>query len=760
MMMILAGAVQGAVFGKEVMEGSIHGRVTDANTGDGVPFMTVRILNTKLHTLTDDAGRFEFQGLAGGTITLEVAGIGYNAASQTVVVPPSRSGEQSHQWREVVFRLQEQMIQLNEVNIVVEAGGIEELRPATAQPLASRLIQTIPGNRDDVARSISILPGITPMRIERNDLIVRGGAPFENLIMIDNLEFSTINHFAVQGTGTGAASVIGTEFIRQADFSSGGFGVSMGDKLSSVISLTLRDGATDRFRSSVMISATQFGLTVEGPLATGSMLLTMRRSYLEPVFKLYDMSFAPVYWDATGKWTIGSGRSDKLEILVLGARDRTVQYNDSHAHLLANNDFVFSTQDNLTGGVVWKHVGPRWFSMVTAGESWGYSTYTQSGQFNPSISRLEAERNELWGVVNANWSLTDHTVVSWGGSGKAVRVSELADLERIPWFLEHDESMTRFRVHSDTAGVKGAAYAQLGQDFGVIGMNAGVRAEYFSLLRFPLAVGPRFSAILRWPHPLEFTFSAGRYYQAPDYFWLANPANFRLRHAGADHIIGGISVRLGGVRVSLEGYQKRYFQYPVSLEVPCMTVFNSGSPGPDFKDFGLDSLVNRGRGLSQGVELLVQKEASDAVLSGTLTLSYGKTEFTALDGVTRPSDHDQRFIMNAVTEWRLQKHWGIGTRFLLYTGHPYTDPNLLVNGKVDEYMRTYNSLRVRINHSLDVRVFYLWQSTSASVEAFFDVQNVYNRKPYDTPEILVHQGIYRETGMIGIVPSAGVKVSL
>jgi hypothetical protein len=614
---------------------------------------------------------------------------------------------------------------------------------------------------DDIARVLSSQPGVGPMRIERNDLVVRGGAPQENLFIVDGFEFPTISHYAVQGTGAGSSSVINSEFIKRVDFSTGGFGVRMGDKLSSALSLSLRDGAADRRMSTFVISATQFGMTLEGPAGNASYLVSARRSYLEPVFKAYDMSFAPVYWDAIAKVTAAAGPADKIEVLVNGARDRMQLFNDSQDHLETNEGLVFSDQDMITGGVSWKHYRPRWFTTLVLSDSWGQYRYVQPNRDPLRVSAIDSHQNEASATFDAVVAAADQTELSFGAGARSIRFFETADLGTVPWFLTINGDLSRIERSADTSAMKYSAYAQLSQTFGSIVVNAGVRADYFSMLKSPAAAAPRFSVSCRWPEPFEITLSAGRYYQAPEYPWFANPYNTRLRYAGADQFIAGVRRRFGSDwNVSIEGYRKAYFDYPVSLEGPCMTMFNTGSPGTNFKDFGLDSLASRGTGVSQGVELLVQREISDAAFSGTLSLAYSKTNFTALDGITRPADHDQRFIMNLIMEYRPHLQWTVTGRFLLYTGHPYTDMEILHYGTLAQYIQEYNALRVGVNHSLDVRITHQWNSAGTLIEAFIDIQNVYNRKPYDTPQIYAGRGILRDTGMIGIVPSLGIKVSL
>jgi len=102
-------------------------------------------------------------------------------------------------------------------------------------------IRRLPGGSEDVLRAISILPGVARVEARRNDLIVRGGAPSENLFIVDGIEAQNINHFGTQGSGGGPLSYINLDYVDQTTFSTGGFGVRYGDKLSSVLNIELKD---------------------------------------------------------------------------------------------------------------------------------------------------------------------------------------------------------------------------------------------------------------------------------------------------------------------------------------------------------------------------------------------------------------------------------------------------------------------------------------------------------------------------------------
>ena len=64
-------------------------------------------------------------------------------------------------------------------------------------------------------RTVSTLPGVAINSAGgRNDLLVRGGGPSENLYLINNIEVPNINHFGNQGNSSGSLSFVNLDFVK------------------------------------------------------------------------------------------------------------------------------------------------------------------------------------------------------------------------------------------------------------------------------------------------------------------------------------------------------------------------------------------------------------------------------------------------------------------------------------------------------------------------------------------------------------------
>ena len=77
----------------KVSDANIGGHVIDAETGEHMPYYLVKVLGTKLATLTDASGHYIFRDLTPGEYTLEASFTGYKTKSVKVSVKSGQSVE-------------------------------------------------------------------------------------------------------------------------------------------------------------------------------------------------------------------------------------------------------------------------------------------------------------------------------------------------------------------------------------------------------------------------------------------------------------------------------------------------------------------------------------------------------------------------------------------------------------------------------------------------------------------------------------------
>ena len=117
------------------------------------------------------------------------------------------------------IELEEEISTLSEVvvkgtNRTVKAASIET--PLSIQRVTTEEIRSNPGGNFDISKVIQTLPGVgggAGGGSFRNDIIIRGGAPNENVFYLDGIEVPVINHFQTQGSSGGPQGMLNVSFI-------------------------------------------------------------------------------------------------------------------------------------------------------------------------------------------------------------------------------------------------------------------------------------------------------------------------------------------------------------------------------------------------------------------------------------------------------------------------------------------------------------------------------------------------------------------
>ncbi len=735
------------------MRGVLFGRVT--NSVDNLPVVNANLVlrGTDYGSATDLEGKFRIVNIPTGTYAIQVSILGFMPETRTdILVSNARPVE-------VNFNLEPAPIELKEVKVTPGFFRRTADSPLSSVSQSNEEIRRLPGGFEDVSRAVAVLPGISQVGPGRNDLIVRGGAPSENLFLVDNLEIPNINHFGTQGSGGGPQSFINLDYVDRIDFSSGGFGVRYGDRLSSMLSIDIRDPRTDRLGGKATISASQFGFDLEGPIKAdrSSFLFTARRSYLDFIFKLAGFAFVPEYWDFLFKSNYEIDALNRLSLIGITEIDNIRQFNNDEDQRYFNSYILANSQDQYFGGISWRHLFSSGYTNVILGSNnVNYNARQSDSLLTPIFENISCER-EVYLKSELVWNPIYTTRLVTGIIGKLIEFE--ADLFLRPYATTYGDSLTLDRSFN-TKTTKSAIYSQLSQRIGKFNLTLGGRGDNFALLRDPWVFAPRLA--LTYSHTPFTTFNAsiGRYHQAPSYIWLtANESNRDLRHISVDQTVLSITHLLRyDVKVQVEGYCKSYFDYPASILRPYLIMSNTGGDfggtSDGFTSYGFDPLISKGKGRSRGIELLVQKKMAEHPHYGTGSITYSETYFTALDGVERSGKFDQRWIFNLAWGFLFNQKWELAAKFRLVTGQPYTPFN--PDGTQD--VAAYHSKRVDINHSLDLRLDRYWGFKTTNLIAYLDIQNIYNYRFKSPPQWDERNERVRANESIGLLPSIGVSL--
>ena len=735
--------------------GVFSGTIRDRATQQLLPGVTVALEGTGLGTATDEEGRFRLAGIPTGSYNVRVSFVGYEPLLRANTVITSGNANI------VRLELAPAAQSLGEVTVVANRA----IRVATAetplsvQRLSIEEIKSNPGGNFDISKVVQTLPGVGGggtggTAAFRNDIVIRGGAPNENVYYLDGIEVPVINHFQTQGASGGPAGILNVSFIEDVTLSTSAFNARYDNALSGVLQFRQRDGNPDRIQGNVRLSATELSGTLEGPLAKNTTFLaSVRRSYLQLLAKAIGSPIRPNYWDSQFKITTKLGPKTTLTALGLGAIDH-FEVAEPRESTPENTYDVRSTptvdQWNYTVGVSLRQLLNRGYLNLALSRTQlhnevnlfeGGLEFKGDESRRVLLTRSGEVENKLRLDVNRSLGKWQY---AYGAVGQLISYdsryfSRLRQAVRNP-----DGSVQQPAVNvqfqSDLQFARFGAFAQVTRPFlpdDRLTLSAGLRADGNSftegggnLLR---TLSPRVSASYALAARWNLNASIGRYYKIPPSTLLGfrdaagQLVNQPNRYIGSTHYVAGLEFLPSATRrFTLEGFWKQYDHYPVNTR----DGISLANLGADFVALGNEAVRSTGEGRAFGAEFFFQQKLTNnlfAVVSYTLF----KSEFTGIDGLYKPSAWDTRHLASVLLGRKFGRGWELGAKYRLGGGAPYTpfddaasQRNYLTIGQgVLDYGRL-NTQRLNTFQQLDLRLDKKINRRRLTFDLFLDVQNV------------------------------------
>ncbi len=335
--------------------GSLSGKIMDKQTQQPLAEVTIQLQGVIKSTFTDSLGQFRLSGVPLRTYNLIVSRIGYKP--QTLYNIIVSAGNENN----ITIDLEPTANLLNEVIVknnrrTAKAATIEN--PLSVQRLTTEEIKSNPGGNFDISKVIQTLPGVGGgQQGFRNDIVIRGGAPNENVFYLDGIEIPVLNHFQTQGSSGGPQGMLNVSFIEDVKLSTSAFDAKYDNAMSSVFQFKQKNGNPNKIQGNVRLSATELAATLEGPLAKNkrtTFLASARRSYLQVIFSLLDLPIRPNYWDFQTKISHQINKKTTLSFIGLGAIDAfsfasIKSATPEKAYIYNSTPFI--NQWNYTGGL-------------------------------------------------------------------------------------------------------------------------------------------------------------------------------------------------------------------------------------------------------------------------------------------------------------------------------------------------------------------------------------------------------------------------
>jgi len=699
-------------------------------------------------------GKFSIKNIPVGSYQIRASAIGYSSRIKSDLIVSTAKPSV------VEFELLETVIEIEAITVTSDLFQTAPTEVNSITNFSYEEIRRAPGGFEDVVRALSVLPGVAIADPGRNDLIVRGGAPSENLFLVDGMVVPNINHFGSQGATGGPLSFVNLDFVEESSFSTGGFSAIYGDKLSSVLQIKLQDGRSDRIGGKGTISATQFGFNLEGPLSSNSdFIFSVRRSYLDFIFKAAGFGFVPEYYDVLSKFNYKLDNNNSFSFLFISAFDNVKFFNETADQRFSNSRALGSAQTQYVTGISYRHLLKKGFFDISLNRNFiDFNTSQRDSLLNP-IFLNESREGENTLKLDFVYKLSPMTEINFGAQIKQIKFK--TDVKLPSFLTTFGDTLEIYSLKAEEMFFKSNIYAQYSNMFfNRIRLNLGIRTDYFSAIEQKFTFGPCLSLSYALTPISNLNFSTGIYHQNPSYIWLAaDEVNRKLNQIQVEHYILGVDHRLrDDIIMKAEAFYKNYSNYPASLLRNYVVLANTGAgfagAEDNFSSFGLEKLSSGGKGFSHGIEFSLQKKSSVIPHYGIFSLTYGETYFTGLEGIERAGTYDQRLIINLSAGYIFNKKWEASVKFRYASGKPKTP----FNSDGSQTIALYNTERLPNTHSLDIRIDRRWNFHGWNLIAYLDVQNIYNRKNVSVNRWNPRTKSADEGSAIGILPSIGVSI--
>ena len=206
------------------------------------------------------------------------------------------------------------------------------------------------GGEPDIFKSLSLLPGVSNGLEGTSGLLVRGGAPDQNLVLLDDaVVYNTSLLF-------GLVTIFNPLALKSVNLLKGNFPARYGGRLSSVVDITMKDGSNIDYGGDFTVGLINSSFLLEGPVKKNesSFLFAGRATYSGLLTSLLSPIFSP---------------ESKIDFLVY---DVNIKYNFSVND--RNRIFISAFRGQNTFG-------------NSTSDSFGQSSFSQTSQNNTATIR-------------------------------------------------------------------------------------------------------------------------------------------------------------------------------------------------------------------------------------------------------------------------------------------------------------------------------------------------------------------------------------
>ena len=726
---------------------TLFGHVEDSATGEKLPGASIMIVDRRTGTATNNYGFYTIT-VPAGRVRVVVSNIGYKPVEKEM----SLTGD---------LQMNVQLVSnVNLDEVVVTAQRSPAIQTQTQMSRVSvpvEMIKSMPRflGETDVLKTLQLLPGVSQGSEGTSGILVRGGGPEQNLILLDGTLIYNPSHFL------GIFSTFNGDAIKNVELYKGGFPARFGGRLSSVVDLVMKDGNMKEIHGEGSIGLLASNLTLEGPIKKDktSFLVSGRRTYLDliggPIAKSSSDGelddFTAYFYDLNAKLHHIISDKDRLFASFFSGQD-VFKVKSKYEH----NKYTQSNQSNIIWGNIigtmrWNHV---FNSRLFANTLLNYTRYKFLSDFafqerdssynNMFMAKYSSSIEDVGLRIDFDYRpLPEHSIKT-GVSGilhqfrpgaltlKAGDVNtpdinqsfnnQVQNSPELGVYAEDDWLVSnKFKVNM---GVHASAFRSQNNWYGSVQPRVGMRY----LLPGDVALKASYAQMAQYIHFLTNNSST-----LPTDLWV--PSTDKIKPMRSEQFALGFArnIMQNKVEASVEGYYKK---------MKGVIEYFDGASYINSNVASWDTKVEAGNATAWGAEFLLQKKTGRTTGWIGYTLSWSDRQFPTINfGRKFFYKYDRRHDIEMVVTHKLSKHWEVSGSWQYQTGSPFTLPMAQyesTNGNAYggfnfdfnhiNYIKGRNEFRLLDYHRLDAGVTWKKQKKRYEKAWNLSLYNAYNKK--------------------------------
>ncbi|WP_162052094.1 TonB-dependent receptor [Pontibacter pamirensis] len=735
---------------KEKERFTMSGHVRDAASGENLAGATVS--SGTAGTATNTYGFYSLS-IPSGT-TVQVRYLGYKPLELHI---PSISQDTT-----LILQLQPLSNEIQEVSVVAEK--VTDLRQANRLTMHGSEVKQLPRlmGEADAIKVIQLMPGVQAGLEGSSDLVVRGGSPDQNLILLDGVPVYNVSHLL------GLFSVFNPDAIKTVDLIKGGFPAPYGGRLSSVVDVQLKEGNTQEFSGEGAVGLISSKLLLEGPIKNEktSFLIAARRTYFDLLAgAVAAMSGETIsnynFYDLNAKLNHTFSPTDRLYLSLYAGQDKFSDKQEYQTSTLEEEENFDMRWGNSTSSLRWNHVfGPRLFSNLTL-------THTRYGFSQRSEAKQQENEQSLFRSTDYSSSIKD-----WGAKADFdFLLNPRHSIRFGASYTHHRFSPESVTLQADTLTLTTDSFSRIrAQEFYIyaedriqlserLQANAGlhlsgfdVNGKLYSSLQPRLGLGytsatgisvrASYATMAQYLHLVSNT-STG----TPTDIWV--PATDKVKPQRSwQATLGAATVLAPHWELTSDLYYKEMQDVAEFREgANFINDFLSAGPEVNFANFVSPPYETRlvsGKGWSYGSEWMLRKRTGKTTgwLGYTLAWSWRQLDSVNI-GQKYPYTYDSRHSISLVANHQFTQKLSIGGSWQYHTGFVTTLPSASYKSYNEvnfhagaswpyienvDYLGERNNYRMPAYHRLDLSLTHTKKKKWGERSWNISIYNAYNRK--------------------------------